>query len=208
MLTHFNYSEMCDIGSRHSCWTVGEVDVFALPIASGWVLAIPGTETNLWPFEKSNFKEAVSNWRDVLRDLRFAPVWRDKIGVAHAGFMKGAIRWADKFEPRLEGKPIHGITGHSMGGAIAYFLASTLAHRDYQVGEVVTFGAPKPMYGCAKRRYLKLDIPTTAYRLNFDPITYVPPWGRSPVQYTKLKLDVGKTRESHKIYNYSACLRG
>lgn len=171
--------------------TINEVDCLVMEADEYVVLAFRGTEASAaWPVKWS--WQALSNTRDIIRDLRFVP-WKEPgtCNWVHKGFGISAQWWFEEFVSELpKGKPVY-LTGHSLGAGIAPLVARLLHGVGYSVAEVVLFGEPGGHYGRSASRYRELGIKTTSYRHRKDWIRWagvgaksVPPTVLNPGRYS------------------------
>lgn len=139
-------------------------------LVEGNVIAIPGTDTPI--FTKGLW--------DMVRNFRFIPWYDERTGWCHAGMLKGAravVREVIPYLsenpalPRIDGRTVVHVTGHSMGGGIGFLAAIMLADAGFLV-EFTGFGAPRVMIG--KRRRLKFQA--RFFRNANDIVPLVPPW--------------------------------
>lgn len=137
-----------------------EVEFFIESIDDAIIIAIRGTETNA---------------TDVVRDLRLYPWYDKRVGWAHAGFLKGARVIEDEITEEILGhganKAIY-VSGHSLGGAIALLLGKILHYERFNVQEIVTFGAPRAVFGPSLGRFKHLKV--TQFRNGSDLVTTLP----------------------------------
>lgn len=203
-VTHLELAQLCsrvydergpEVRSRH------ETDVLVDDRGDVIVLAVRGTEwSQAWPNVWS--LEGLSNFRDVVRDLRFFPRRCPMSGTwVHAGFLWSALTWFRCYRTTLQKEGVrYVITGHSLGAAIAPQLARMMTLGGWQVDEVVLFGEPGGHYWGSREHYAGLNIPTTSYRNRWDWIQ-VAGYGRT-VPRTVLETEGLNPRQSHQIEAY------
>lgn len=137
-----------------------EVEFLVENIEDSIIIAIRGTESNL---------------TDIVRDIRVYPWFDKRIGWAHAGFLKGARVIEDEITEEILGhganKPIY-VSGHSLGGAIALLLGKILHYERFNIQEIVTFGAPRAVFGPSLGRFKHLKV--TQFRNGSDIVTTLP----------------------------------
>lgn len=132
-----------------------------LPRGDALVVAVPGT----------NPRDAL----DVIRDLRFLPVWIPRLGPLHAGFGTGGAKTWARIAPILPTDKQIVYTGHSLGGAIALVLAAFHALNRPDKCRVVTFGAPRLSFMNSHFDALVRQADeVTEYRRVLDPVPAVP----------------------------------
>lgn len=70
------------------------------------------------------------------------------------------------------------ICGHSMGGALSLLAAEDFHYRTGRtVDEVITFGSPKPVFGCISKSHFKKSAKSwKQYRFMCDGVTWCPPF--------------------------------
>lgn len=192
--------------SRTDIWSVRETDALVRVKEDCVKINFRGTEfSNSWPLHWS--REAFSNTRDVLKDLRVWP-WRSAVaGLVHKGFGVGAEHWISVYALRLArlDLPLE-ISGHSLGAAIAVQAAPLFKHMGFDVREAVVFGEPASFYFGSEERYQKLNIPTYSYLNEDDWIQAAPPWGETGVPRTWLNYKPGISKAAHNIQNYISTL--
>lgn len=108
---------------------------------------------------------------DWIRDAEGFPVWDDRIGFVHAGFMAG-MDDALIAACALPGQKA--VTGHSLGGARARILAALLAYSGSPVTQCTVFGSPRPAFANLTRLLQKSGTPHSSYRNRNDPVPLVP----------------------------------
>lgn len=137
-----------------------EVEYFIEEIDDTIIIAIRGTETNA---------------TDFIRDIRLWPWYDKRVGWAHTGFLKGARVIEDEIIEEILGrganKAIY-VSGHSLGGAIALLLGKILHYERFNVKEIVTFGAPRAVFGPSLGRFKHLKV--TQFRNGSDLVTTLP----------------------------------
>lgn len=167
-------------GTRDHTFRVNEVEGLFRQYGGTQVVAFRGTE----------FDKFFSGWgwRDVLRDLRAIPWYDKRVGWSHAGFLKGARGAVDRglFGFLRKSEPVV-LLGHSLGGALAINAAAMLKNTGFNVESVTTFGAPRTLTKSARKKYIKLRIPTSQYTNRGDPIPDIPCrwWGYRHVNEVK-----------------------
>ncbi|CAM9933146.1 unnamed protein product, partial [Laminaria digitata] len=120
---------------------------------------------------------------DLSIDLKTRQVFDEECGcMFHAGFKEVADAVADDVVQFLEDGAEIKIAGHSLGGAVAVIVAAKLRLRGYDVGKVMTFGAPMitDAAGAALLRDFLLVMRVTHER---DPVPLTP-LGRAKVSPT------------------------
>lgn len=110
---------------------------------------------------------------DWLRDGCAVPVWHEKLGFVHAGFMQGMDDVFTEVCKALDEKPIE-ITGHSLGGSRARDLAALFTVNKIQVQQLCTFGSPKPAFINLARIIQKSGMAHFSYRNRNDVVPTLP----------------------------------
>lgn len=111
---------------------------------------------------------------DLSIDLKTRQVFDEECGcVFHAGFKQVADAVADDIVQFLEPGAEVKLAGHSLGGAVAVIVAVKLKLRGYNVGQVMTFGAP--MVTDARGAALLRDhVPVMRVTHERDPVPLAP----------------------------------
>ena len=110
---------------------------------------------------------------DWLRDFEAMPVWHDKLGFVHAGFVAGMDDVFAEVLPFCQGAKV-AITGHSLGGARARILAAMFAVNGLAVDQLCVFGSPKPAFVNLARIIQKSGMTHASYRNRRDVVPTVP----------------------------------
>ena len=100
---HMGAAILCDKAydsKRSDIWSVRETDALVVIKKDRIKINFRGTEaSNAWPIKWS--LAALSNTRDVIKDLRVWP-WRSAtVGWVHKGFGVGAAHWLSVYALRL-----------------------------------------------------------------------------------------------------------
>lgn len=143
-----------------------------------------GTWADYWEIDDIHVCRAIVGDTDVLvfrgsddatdwiRDAETWPVWHDKLGFVHAGFVRGMD---DVLTETLQYTgPRVAITGHSLGGARARIMAALRIINGLPVNQLCVFGSPKPGFANVSRVIQKSGIPHASYRNRNDPVPMVP----------------------------------
>lgn len=206
---HVDAARLCNKAydtSRSDIWSVRETDALVRIKNDCVKINFRGTEaSNAWPLRWN--RAALSNTRDVLKDLRAWP-WRSATaGWVHKGFGIGAEHWVSVYALRLVqlGLPLE-LSGHSLGAAIAVQALPLLVSMGFDVREVVVFGEPASFYWGSEDNYRKLNIPTSSYLNANDWIRFAPPWGETAVPRTRINPENGASLKAHDIKVYSNVL--
>lgn len=110
--------------------------------------------------------------QDWMRDATAIPVWHDKLGYCHSGFLLG-MDSVYALVSKAVGSRI-AITGHSLGGARARILAAMFTVDGVQVEQLATFGSPKPAFINLARIIQKSGMDHRSYRNRNDVVPTVP----------------------------------
>ena len=159
----------------------GDVESVGYRVGNLLIISFRGTEVRV---NRTKWHE---NWRDIIRDLMFFPVWTKK-GWKHFGFWLGAKRWLKKNRHVVVDAVANDLTvifvGHSLGASVAANVAHSLGKAF--VSFVCLFGEPNGVFNSAKDDYFKsglADITISLVNIN-DWIDNVPPWGHNVVEPT------------------------
>lgn len=115
-----------------------------------------------------------------------APYYSDGAvrGKVHYGFFVAwniirhqALKTIREMDPSR--KKSYTVVGHSLGGALAIFLADDLFEAGYRVEKCLTAGCPR-VGNAAFSRWIESRVPTTRYVNEYDLVTTLPP----PFTYT------------------------
>lgn len=208
-ITPYDLARLCNRSYATATHSVNEVDALVIEYEHFTVIAMRGTEaSNLWPWaEDISFWESISNWWDVVRDLRVIP-WRNEFGWSHAGFQKGADAWVDEFADQLNPiKPIV-ICGHSLGAGLAPHIALLLKFLGFTVESVVMFGEPRGLLSSSRKEFKLSGIPAQSFKNGGDVICTIPPWGKHAVKQTKIGRRTWRPSfKDHDITEYMAVLK-
>ena len=111
---------------------------------------------------------------DLSIDLKIRQVFDEECGcLFHAGFKEVADKVADDVVQFLEDGAEVKVAGHSLGGAVAIIVAAKLRLRGYDIGKVMTFGAPM-VTDTAGAALLRDFIPVMRVTHERDPIPLTP----------------------------------
>lgn len=117
---------------------------------------------------------------DLSIDLKTRQVFDEECGcLFHAGFKEVADVVADDVVQFLEDGAEVKIAGHSLGGAVAIIVATKLRLRGYDIGKVMTFGAPM-VTDAAGAALLRDFLPVMRVTHERDPVPLTP-LGRAKV---------------------------
>jgi len=101
---------------------------------------------------------------DWIRDLRAWPWWAPRVGFVHSGFGKGGEALYQRLRVDLVANQRSlAITGHSLGGALAQYLAAKMVAEGCPPQRLVTFGAPRVGWLNPYLRLLTAQIPDRAF---------------------------------------------
>lgn len=109
---------------------------------------------------------------DWIRDAEALPVWHDKLGFVHAGFLAGMDAVFQEVATVV--RPNIAVTGHSLGGARARILAAMFAVNGISVDMLCVFGSPKPAFVNLARVIQKSGMLHQSYRNRNDVVPMVP----------------------------------
>lgn len=128
------------------------------------------------------FCRGTTLWVDVLTCLQTWMVYDDELECkVHFGFRAHANRLLEDLQPLLakDQRATISISGHSLGGAVAYILAVKLRKRGYTVVRATAFGSPR---FCGSDGLEKVNslLPHDHLRIEDDNdfVAYLPPFGR------------------------------
>lgn len=114
--------------------------------------------------------------QDCMRDAEAIPVWHDKLGFCHSGFLLGMDEVFAEVR-KVVNKKVR-ITGHSLGGARARILAALFVVNPSPCEgtslSVCTFGSPKPGFINLARIIQKSGMEHSSYRNRNDIVPMVP----------------------------------
>ncbi|CAM9619618.1 unnamed protein product, partial [Hapterophycus canaliculatus] len=111
---------------------------------------------------------------DLSIDLKTRQVFDEECGcVFHAGFKEVADAVVEDLEAFLEPGAEVKLAGHSLGGAAAVIVAAKLKLRGYNVGKVMTFGAPM-VTDAAGAAILRELVPVMRVTHERDPVPLTP----------------------------------
>ena len=123
---------------------------------------------------------------DILTCLSFWMVYDDELGCrVHRGFKRHADRILNDILPLLvspdNGRATIEVSGHSLGGAVAFILAAKLRKRGYNVIRVTTVGAPRICATKTGALNVQSLLPKDTMRIENDTdiVPYLPPFGES-----------------------------
>ena len=138
-------------------WMINGVDAKLTRIDGEYVLVLRGSQ----------------DAEDWLRDLDAIPVFDERLGWVHRGFMEGLKDIYNAVRNCTGGEPLS-FTGHSLGGARSRLLAGLFISNRLPVKNLVTFGSPKPGFQTLKEIINKSTINHVSYRNNEDVIPTLP----------------------------------
>lgn len=110
---------------------------------------------------------------DWIRCLDTTPVFHEKLGWCHAGFISGLNDVFKAVQNCTGGEPVS-FTGHSLGGARARLLAGLFIVNGLPVKNLVTFGSPKPAFNTLKEIIDNSNIYHVSFRNNEDIVPTLP----------------------------------
>ena len=111
---------------------------------------------------------------DLSIDLKTRQVFDEECGcLFHAGFKEVADAVANDVVQFLEDGAEIKIAGHSLGGAVAIIVAAKLRLRGFDVGKVMTFGAPM-VTDAAGAALLRDFLPVMRVTHERDPVPLTP----------------------------------
>lgn len=127
--------------------------------------------------------------------MKVARGWGDSYKSCNDIIMSELIELSDK-HPSI---PVL-IIGHSLGGVMALLAAEDFHFRTGKYANVITFGAPKPLFGLNSKRYVEECCGTVKqYCHVHDIVPKLPPLGYHRVDTTKIGDDTWKIWELFKI---------
>lgn len=160
------------------------ISPFILAQACSDIYAEEGTWEHVWDFNGAHaghrkigevdviaFRGS-KDAQDWLHDFEIFPMWDDRLGFVHSGFMCGMNEALAEIL-KVVGKRVV-VTGHSLGGARARIMAGLLAYLQRPVEQCVVFGSPRPGFANLTRVLQKSATPLVSYRNRNDPIPLVP----------------------------------
>jgi hypothetical protein len=120
---------------------------------------------------------------DVLTCFSFWMVYDEDLGCrVHIGFRNQADRILQDIEPLLtpsdDKRATIEVSGHSLGGCVAYILAAKLQERGYRVVRVTSVGAPRFCASASAASRIESLLPTDNLRIENDTdfVTFLPPF--------------------------------
>lgn len=132
-----------------------------------------------------------SNIENALIDLSLKLTLDKKVGLRlHEGFSLVAKKAYTALKPHLNPDYVINTTGHSLGGAVAFVLATYLDKDQYQVGSVITFGQPKVTNFEGAVALKHLDIKRIV--LPRDLVPLVPPFDPLDIQNIDIYWHAGR----------------
>jgi hypothetical protein len=127
----------------------------------------------------------------------------DSLGFVHAGFYSSALELLPGLRSVGLIEPF-ALTGHSLGAAVALFIAGMLIDRGYPPVKIGAFAPPR--VGGAKFVSIVTSVPFCAYRFGDDPVTEVPltlldfPYQQIPL--TAIGRPMSPSVSCHHVGNY------
>lgn len=116
------------------------------------------------------------NLKNKIQDMEYAFTYDDELGIyVHKGFRDDAraiLQHLESNELISKTTPI-GVTGHSLGGALANLLLCYLHKSGYKILPSTTFGQPKVTNAKGVAHYKDIDLTRVVY--DDDIVPFVPP---------------------------------
>lgn len=116
------------------------------------------------------------NLKNTIQDMEYAFTYDDELGIyVHKGFRDDArtiLHHLESNELISKTTPI-GVTGHSLGGALANLLLCYLHKGGYKILPSTTFGQPKVTNAKGVAHYKDIDLTRVVY--DDDIVPFVPP---------------------------------
>ena len=138
-------------------WFINGVSINLTRIDGDYVLVLRGSQTA----------------EDWLRCLDNTPIFNEKLGWCHSGFITGLSDVFNSVRNCTGGEPVS-FTGHSLGGARARLLAGIFIVNGLPVKNLVTFGSPKPAFNTLKEIIDNSNIYHVSFRNNEDIVPTLP----------------------------------
>lgn len=180
-MKHNEIAQIVSRGYEKHTGQVGEVEYYI----EGNVITFRGTEAS------KLIKGA--GFLDVIRDIRAIPWYDERVGMSHAGFLKGARKVVDGELKQFMDNSEHEswiVAGHSLGAAMSLLAAIMLFSDGYKITEWIGFGCPRALIG--KRH---LPFITTSYKHGNDIVPSVPPRWLFGYRHPYPLVEVGKASE-------------
>ncbi len=159
---------LCNRAYTEATYSANDIEVLVEKYGDNASIAFRSTE-----FDR-RYKDG--NILDIIRNIRFLPIYDRRVGWGHAGFLKGARLIVDNYlRDNIDPQSKISIAGHSLGGALAIPAAAMLHFHGFDVRELVTFGAPRVL---VKRSHIfkNFRVKQYVYRNDIVPtfIRYLP----------------------------------
>jgi hypothetical protein len=124
---------------------------------------------------------------DILTCFQLWMVHDEELGCrVHLGFRNQADRILEDLQPLLapstDKRTTIEVSGHSLGGAVAYIIAAKLKQRGYKVVRVTSVAAPRFCATPASAATIQSLLPNDNLRLEHDTdlVPFLPPFGYHP----------------------------
>jgi len=203
------YAELCERAYRTRTGRAGTIEYLETSVDGATCYAFRGTSKNSQAQRGPGWWQSVKDWtaliRDVIHDIRIAPVKDKYLGWRPAGFLHAAHDVLDEIQPTLcKTTPID-LCGHSLGGACAALVAESLIQQGYWVRHVVLFGSPQ----CGPIGRVTSTLSSTrirSYKFGRDVVCSVPPFWKKPSPLIPIGVSTDRLHD-HGMGNYLAWFR-
>jgi hypothetical protein len=118
---------------------------------------------------------------DILTCLSFWMTYDEELDCrVHLGFRNQAERILQDIQPASDQRSTIEVSGHSLGGAVAYIVAAKLQKRGYRVTRVTSVGAPRFCATPKGAKLLELTLPKDTLRIENDTdlVPFLPLFGQ------------------------------